>query len=90
MRAGLRTISEVDESILIVGEAANAAETILAVRELHPDAILLDADAATVLMAVVAVIAGAVNGNSLEIGSYVFLGGLAWLGKALLRFLGWS
>jgi len=39
--------------------------------------VLLDAEAATVLMAVVAVIAGAVNGNSLEIASYVFLGGFA-------------
>jgi putative nucleotidyltransferase with HDIG domain len=40
-------------------------------------AILLDAGAATVLMAVLAVIAGAVNGNSLELSTYVFLGGLA-------------
>ena len=40
-------------------------------------AILLDAGAATVLMAVLAVIAGTVNGSSLEIASYVFLGGLA-------------
>jgi len=38
-------------------------------------AILLDAGAATVLMAVVAVIAGAVNGGSLELTAYVFLGG---------------
>ncbi len=40
-------------------------------------AVLLDAGAATVLMAVLAVIAGAVNGNSLELATYVFLGGLA-------------
>jgi putative nucleotidyltransferase with HDIG domain len=39
-------------------------------------AILLDAGAATVLLAVVAVIAGATN-DSLELASYVFLGGLA-------------
>jgi len=38
-------------------------------------AILLDAGAATVLMAVVAVIAGTVNGGSLELAAYVFLGG---------------
>jgi len=40
-------------------------------------AILLDAGAATVLMAVLALIAGAVNGSSLEVSAYVFLGGLA-------------
>ncbi|HKG55787.1 MAG TPA: HDIG domain-containing protein [Candidatus Limnocylindrales bacterium] len=40
-------------------------------------AILLDAGAATVLMAVLAVIAGAVNANSLEVAAYVFLGGFA-------------
>ena len=40
-------------------------------------AILLDAGAATVLMAVLAVIAGTVNGSSLELATYVFLGGLA-------------
>ena len=40
-------------------------------------AILLDAGAATVLMAVLAVIAGAVNGSSPEFATYVFLGGLA-------------
>ncbi|HUE96426.1 MAG TPA: hypothetical protein VMN39_07180, partial [Longimicrobiaceae bacterium] len=40
-------------------------------------AVLLDAGAATVLMAVLALIAGAVNGNSLEIAAYVFLGGFA-------------
>ncbi|MBA2315960.1 MAG: HDIG domain-containing protein [Chloroflexi bacterium] len=38
-------------------------------------AILLDAGAATVLTAVLAVVAGAVNGASLEVASYVFLGG---------------
>ncbi len=40
-------------------------------------AILLDAGAAIVLMAVLAVIAGALNGSSLEIAAYVFLGGFA-------------
>jgi hypothetical protein len=40
-------------------------------------AILLDAGAAIVLMAVLAVIAGAVNGSSLEVATYVFLGGFA-------------
>jgi cyclic-di-AMP phosphodiesterase PgpH len=40
-------------------------------------AILLDAGAATVLLAVVAVIAGAVNDRSLELMAYVFLGGVA-------------
>lgn len=40
-------------------------------------AILLDAGAATVLLAVLAVIAGVANGSSLEMATYVFLGGLA-------------
>jgi putative nucleotidyltransferase with HDIG domain len=40
-------------------------------------AILLDAGAATVLMAVLAILGGAVNGSSLELASFVFLGGLA-------------
>jgi cyclic-di-AMP phosphodiesterase PgpH len=40
-------------------------------------AILLDASAAVMLTAVIAVIGGAVNGNSLELTSYIFLGGLA-------------
>ena len=40
-------------------------------------AVLLDASIATVLMAFVAVIGGAVNGSSLEIATYIFLGGLA-------------
>ncbi len=40
-------------------------------------AILLDAGAATVLTAVLAVVAGAVNGASLEVASYVFLGGFS-------------
>jgi putative nucleotidyltransferase with HDIG domain len=40
-------------------------------------AVLLDASIATVLMAFVAVIGGAVNGSSLEITTYIFLGGLA-------------
>ncbi len=40
-------------------------------------AILLDAGTATVVMAIIAIVAGAVNGSSLEIASYVFLGGFA-------------
>ena len=40
-------------------------------------AILLDASAAVILTAVIAVLGGAVNGNSLEITAYIFLGGLA-------------
>jgi cyclic-di-AMP phosphodiesterase PgpH len=40
-------------------------------------AILLDASAAVMLTAVLAVIGGAVNGNSLELTTYIFLGGLA-------------
>ena len=40
-------------------------------------AILLDAGAAIVLLAVLAVIAGAVNGSALEVATYVFLGGFA-------------
>jgi putative nucleotidyltransferase with HDIG domain len=40
-------------------------------------AILVDAWAATVLMVVLAMLAGAVNGGSLELTMYVFLGGFA-------------
>ena len=40
-------------------------------------AILLDAWAATILMAVLGLLAGAVNGGSLELTTYVFLGGFA-------------
>ena len=40
-------------------------------------AILLDASAAVMLTAVIAVIGGAVNGNSLEVTAYIFLGGMA-------------
>ena len=40
-------------------------------------AILLDASLATVVVALVAIIGGAVNGASLEFASYVFLGGMA-------------
>ncbi len=40
-------------------------------------AILVDTGVATVVMAIVAIIAGAVNGSSLELTSYVFLGGFA-------------
>jgi putative nucleotidyltransferase with HDIG domain len=40
-------------------------------------AILLDASLATIVIAVIAVIGGAVNGNSLEFTTYIFLGGMA-------------
>ena len=40
-------------------------------------ALLLDAGTAIVLTAVIAVVAGAVNGNSLEMTAYVFFGGAA-------------
>ncbi len=40
-------------------------------------AILLDAGAAVVLTSVIAVLGGAVNGNSLEMATYIFLGGFA-------------
>jgi len=40
-------------------------------------AILLDAGVATTVMIVLAMIAGAVNGNSLELAAYVLFGGLA-------------
>jgi len=40
-------------------------------------AVLLDAEVAIVLTAILAVVAGAVNGPSIEISAYVFLGGLA-------------
>lgn len=40
-------------------------------------AVLLDAEVAIVVAAVLAVVAGTVNGPSLEISTYVFLGGLA-------------
>jgi putative nucleotidyltransferase with HDIG domain len=39
--------------------------------------ILLDATIATFVMALIAIVAGAVNGSSLEIAAYVFLGGMA-------------
>jgi putative nucleotidyltransferase with HDIG domain len=39
--------------------------------------VLLDAEAAFVVTAIVAVVAGAVNGPSLELGTYVLLGGFA-------------
>ena len=42
VRAGLRIITEVDEAIVIVGEAGNAAEALVANRELRPGVILLD------------------------------------------------
>ncbi|HEX5590451.1 MAG TPA: HDIG domain-containing protein [Candidatus Limnocylindrales bacterium] len=42
-------------------------------------AVLLDAEVAIVVTAIIAVVAGAVNGPSLEIAAYVFLGGLAGL-----------
>jgi len=40
-------------------------------------AILLDATTATIVIAIVAVIGGAVNGSSLEFATYIFLGGMA-------------
>jgi cyclic-di-AMP phosphodiesterase PgpH len=40
-------------------------------------AILLDASLATIVIAVIAVIGGAINGNSLEFTTYIFLGGMA-------------
>jgi hypothetical protein len=40
-------------------------------------AVLLDAEVAIVLTAILAIVAGTVNGPSLEISTYVFLGGLA-------------
>jgi putative nucleotidyltransferase with HDIG domain len=40
-------------------------------------AILLDASIATIVIAIVALIGGAVNGGSLEYATYIFLGGLA-------------
>jgi putative nucleotidyltransferase with HDIG domain len=40
-------------------------------------AILLDASVATLVIAMVAIIGGAVNGGSLEFATYIFLGGMA-------------
>jgi membrane-associated HD superfamily phosphohydrolase len=40
-------------------------------------AILLDASVATIVIAVIAIIGGAVNGASLEFATYIFLGGMA-------------
>ena len=40
-------------------------------------AILLDASLATIVIAIIAVIGGAVNGSSLEFATYTFLGGVA-------------
>jgi cyclic-di-AMP phosphodiesterase PgpH len=40
-------------------------------------AVLLDAETAIIVTAIVAIVAGAVNGPSLELGSYVIFGGLA-------------
>jgi putative nucleotidyltransferase with HDIG domain len=40
-------------------------------------AVLLDAEVAFVMTAIVAIVAGAVNGPSMELAAYVFLGGLA-------------
>ena len=40
-------------------------------------AILLDASIATIVIAIVALIGGAVNGGSLEFATYIFLGGMA-------------
>ncbi len=40
-------------------------------------AILLDASVATIVIAVLAIIGGAVNGQSLEFAAYIFFGGMA-------------
>ena len=40
-------------------------------------AVLLDASIATIVIAIVAIIGGAVNGGSLEYATYIFLGGMA-------------
>lgn len=40
-------------------------------------AVLLDASVATIVIAMVALVGGAVNGGSLEFASYIFLGGMA-------------
>jgi putative nucleotidyltransferase with HDIG domain len=40
-------------------------------------AILLDASVATMVMAIIAIVGGAVNGSSLEFAAYIFLGGMA-------------
>jgi two-component system response regulator DevR len=42
VRMGLRVITEVDPEIIVTGEAASAAEAILAVRQHRPDVVLLD------------------------------------------------
>lgn len=42
VRMGLRIITEVDPAIIVTGEAASAAEAILAVRKYRPDVVLLD------------------------------------------------
>jgi membrane-associated HD superfamily phosphohydrolase len=42
-------------------------------------AVLLDASIATIVIALIAIIGGAVNGGSLEYTTYIFLGGLAGL-----------
>ena len=39
--------------------------------------VLLDSGLATIMLAAIAIVAGAVNGNSLQITAYIFLGGLA-------------
>ncbi len=42
VRMGLRIITEVDPAIIVAGEAASAAEAILAARRLRPAVVLLD------------------------------------------------
>ena len=42
VRTGLRTVLASDADLEVVGEAADGAEALLAVRELHPDVVLMD------------------------------------------------
>ena len=42
VRAGFRMILEMQDDMEVVGEAADGAETIAAVRKLNPDIVLMD------------------------------------------------